>query len=51
MVTAVYVGLVVRESRAVETKVIAPLVVGVRFTHSEVCRESCREIKQCSVRE
>lgn len=51
MVTAENVGLVVRESRAVETKVIAPLVVGVRLAHSEVRRESCREIKQWMMRE
>jgi hypothetical protein len=36
VVTAEHVGLVVRKARAVETKVIAPLVVGVWFTHSEM---------------
>lgn len=41
MVTAEHVGLVVRETGAVEPKVIAPLVVGVRLAHSEMCRQSC----------
>lgn len=36
VVTAEHVGLVVRETRAVETKVVAPLVVGIWFTHSEI---------------
>lgn len=41
VVAAEHVGLVVREPRAVETEVIAPLVVAVGFTHAEMCRESC----------
>lgn len=41
MMTAEDIGLVIRESRAVEAEVIAPLVVGVRLTHSEVRRKSC----------
>ncbi len=43
MVTAEHVRLVVRETRTVESKVVAPLVVGVRLTHPKVSRESCTD--------
>jgi len=41
VVAAVHVGLVVREARAVEAEVVAPLVVGVGLAHAVVRREGC----------
>lgn len=43
MVAAEHVRLVVRETRTVESKVVAPFVVSVRFTHPKMSRESCAE--------
>ena len=43
MVTAEHVGLVVRETGAVEPKVVVPLVVGVGLAYSKVCRESYKQ--------
>lgn len=37
MVTAEHVGLVVGEARAVEAKVVTPLVVSVWLTHPKMC--------------
>lgn len=41
VVAAEHVGLVVGEARAVEAKVVAPLVVGVGLAHAVVSRQSC----------
>lgn len=37
MVTAEHVRLIIRKTGTVKSKVIALLVVGVRFTHPKVC--------------
>lgn len=41
VVAAEHVRLVVGEARAVEAKVVAPLVVGVGLAHAVVGREGC----------
>lgn len=41
VVTAEHVGLIVRKTRAMKSKVVSAFVVSVWFTHSEMSGEGC----------